>query len=280
MSQNANPLKQYFRQPSVYLRLPSEGNFWPAGSINMPPNKELPVLPMTAIDEITYRTPDALFNGSAVVNVIQSCIPNIKDAWASPGTDLNSMLVAIRIASYGHDMEINSQCPECKNEDEYTIDLRLVLDGLQMADYSTPLQEGDLEIAFQPMSYRDQNDVNVKQFEEQRILQTVPDSVLPDEQKLELLNQALQKITQLTVSTLKWNIASIRTPQVLVTDPAHIEEFLRNADRKLFIKIRDLIIEKRSVSEFKPVQIACANCGHEYKQSVTLDQTSFFDQAS
>ena len=280
MSQIANPLKQYFRQPSVYLRLPSEGNFWPSGSINMPPNKELPVLPMTAIDEITYRTPDALFNGSAVVNVIQSCIPDIKDAWASPGTDLNSMLVAIRIASYGHDMEINSECPECKNEDEYTIDLRLVLDGLQMADYSTPLQEGDLEITFQPMSYRDQNDVNVKQFEEQRILQAVPGSDLPDEQKLELLNQALQKITELTVSTLKWNIASIRTPQVLVTDPAHIEEFLRNADRKLFIKIRDLIIEKRNVSEFKPVQIKCANCGHEYKQSVTLDQTSFFDQAS
>lgn len=280
MSQSSNPLKQYFRQPSVYLRLPSEGNFWPKGTINMPPNKELPVLPMTAIDEITYRTPDALFNGSAVVNVIQSCIPNIKDAWSAPGTDLNSMLVAIRIASYGHDMEINSQCPACSNEDEYTIDLRLVLDGLQMADYSTPLQEGDLEIAFQPMSYRDQNDVNVKQFEEQRILQAVPGSDLPDEQKLELLNQALQKITELTVSTLKWNIASIRTPQVLVTDPMHIEEFLRNADRKLFIKIRDLIIEKRNISEFKPVQIACANCGHEYKQSVTLDQTSFFDQAS
>jgi hypothetical protein len=280
MSQNANPLKQYFRQPSVYLRLPSEGNFWPAGSITMPPNKELPVLPMTAIDEITYRTPDALFNGSAVVNVIQSCIPDIKDAWSAPGTDINSILVAIRIASYGHDMEINSTCPECNNTDEYTIDLRVVLEGLQMPDYVTPLQEGDLEIAFQPMAYRDQNDVNLKQFEEQRVLQAVPGSDLPDEQKLEMLNQALQNITKLTVSALKWNIASIRTPQVLVTDPEHIEEFLRNSDRNLFVKIRDLIIEKRYTSEFKPAQIKCAACAHEYKQTVTLDQTSFFDQAS
>ena len=280
MAQNANPLKQYFRQPSVYLRLPSEGNFWPAGSITMPPNKELPVLPMTAIDEITYRTPDALFNGSAVVNVILSCIPDIKDAWSAPGTDINSILVAIRIASYGHDMEINSTCPECKNTDEYTIDLRIVLEGLQMPDYVTPLQEGDLEIAFQPMTYRDQNDVNLKQFEEQRVLQAVPGSDLPEEQKLEMLNQALQNITKLTVSALKWNIASVRTPQVLVTDPEHIEEFLRNSDRKLFVKIRDLIIEKRNTSEFKPAQIKCAACEHEYKQTVTLDQTSFFDQAS
>jgi hypothetical protein len=280
MTQTANPLKQYFRQPAIYLRLPSQGQFWPNGTITMPPNKELSVLPMTAIDEITYRTPDALYNGSAVVNVIQSCIPDIKDAWSTPGADINSILVAIRIASYGHEMEINSTCPACKNEEEYTIDLRVVLDGLKMPDYTTPMQEGDLEIAFQPMTYRDQNDINLKQFEEQRVLQTVPQSDLPNEQKLEMLNQALQKITELTVSALKWNIASVRTPQVLVTDPVHIEEFLRNTDRKLFVKIRDLIIEKRNTSEFKPVQIKCGNCEHEYKQTVTLDQTNFFDQAS
>lgn len=280
MPQSANPLKQYFRQPSVYLRLPSDGNFWPKGSIVMPPNHELPVLPMTAIDEITYRTPDALFNGSAVVNVIQSCIPNIKDAWAAPGTDINSILVSIRIASFGHEMEINSACPECNHEDEYSIDLRIVLDGLQMPDYVTPIREGDLEISLQPMTYRDQNDVNLKQFEQQRILQSVPTSDLSDDKKLEMLNQALQNITDLTISALKWNIASIRTPQVLVTDPDHIEEFLRNTDRKLFVKIRDLIIEKRNISEFKPVQIACSECGHQYKQTVVLDQTSFFDQAS
>jgi len=235
---------------------------------------------MTAIDEITYRTPDSLFNGSAVINVIQSCIPDIKDAWAAPGTDINSILVSIRIASFGHEMEINSDCPECGASDEYSIDLRVVLDGLQMPDYSTPIKEGDLEITLRPMSYKDQNDVNLQQFEQQRILQSVPDSDLPDEKKLEMLNQALQTITNLTISALKWNIASIRTPQALVTEPAHIEEFLRNTDRKLFIKIRDLIIEKRSVSEFKPVKIKCNACSHEYEQTVTLDQTSFFGQAS
>ncbi len=70
MTQTANPLRQFFRQPAIYLRLPSNGNFWPKDSIDFPANMELPVLPMTAIDEITYRTPDALFNGQAVVSVI------------------------------------------------------------------------------------------------------------------------------------------------------------------------------------------------------------------
>ena len=79
-----NPLKGYFRRPSIYIKLPSGGNYWPQGMLEMPENGELPVYPMTAIDEITYRTPDALFNGQALVDVIQSCIPAIKNAWAIP----------------------------------------------------------------------------------------------------------------------------------------------------------------------------------------------------
>ena len=98
MTQSANPLRQYFRQPAIYLRLPTSGDHWPEGSINIPPNGELPVLPMTAIDEITYRTPDALFNGQAVVDVIQSCVPSIKNAWAAPAPDINALLTAVRIA--------------------------------------------------------------------------------------------------------------------------------------------------------------------------------------
>ena len=73
MSSN-NPLTQYFRQPAIYVKLPSNGNFYPESSIDLAVNGEYPVLPMTAIDEITYRTPDALFNGQAVVSVIQSCL--------------------------------------------------------------------------------------------------------------------------------------------------------------------------------------------------------------
>ena len=111
----SNPLSQFFRQPAIHIRLPSGGKFYPVGSINMPPNGELPVLPMTAVDEITYRTPDALFNGSAVVSVIQSCVPSIKDAWQMPSQDIDAVMIAIRIASFGHGMDINTQCPACNH---------------------------------------------------------------------------------------------------------------------------------------------------------------------
>jgi hypothetical protein len=281
MSQTANPLKQYFRQPAIYVRLPSNGEFWDDGSLNLPVNKELPVLPMTAIDEITYRTPDSLFNGSAVTRVIQSCVPDIKDAWVAPGSDIPTLLVSIRIASYGHDMEMASTCPECNTSGEYTIDLRAVLEGITLGDYKTPLQHGDLEISFQPMNYRQQNDVNQQQFDQQRtIINVQNDPDLDDNEKIAQLNQALENITKLTVGALKYSVASIKTPSALVTETAHIEEFLHNCDRKLFTQVREKIVDLREKGEFRPIHVTCGNCNHEYDQMLNLDQTSFFAPAS
>jgi hypothetical protein len=246
----------------------------------MPQNHELPVFPMTAIDEITYRTPDALFNGQAVVNVIQSCIPNIRDAWAIPATDLNSILIAIRIASYGHNMDITSTCPACKAEADYTSDLRTTLANLKFPEFDKASTYGDLEISFHPIDYRNQNSVNQSNFEQQKMIQSIQGSDLSDDQKMLELNVALKKITELTIDALKWSISSIRTPNSLVTEPEYIHEFLTNCDRKMFTGIRDKIIELRQASELPPLQIACSECSHKYTQNLNLDQASFFDNAS
>lgn len=280
MTQSANPLKQFFRQPVIYLRLPSNGEFWPEGALIMPTNRELPVYPMTAIDEITYRTPDALYNGQAVINVIQSCIPNIRNAWGMPAVDTNAILVAIRIASYGHELELSTRCPSCETESEYGVDLRSVLDGVQPPDFHAPAVFGDLEINFRPMDYKMQNETNQLQFEQQQQIQAIQFSDISDDEKIAALNASLKKITELTMDALKWSIASIRTPNALVTESEYIHEFLINCDSKIYNQIRDRIIGLRQDSEIKPLHIKCSNCQHEYKQDLSLDQTSFFAPAS
>ena len=276
----SNPLKQYFRQPAIYIRLPSGGQGWPAGSITMPVNGEIPVYPMTAIDEITYRTPDALFNGQAVIDVIQSCVPAIRDAWLIPMSDLNSILVAIRIASYGHDMTFGTTCPKCSNEDEYDLDLRSVMDQLRAPDYKTILRHGDLEIQFRSMNYREQNDSNLQQFENQQLVRAIPASDLPDEEKVQRMTEVMKNITQLTVMALTHSISVIRAPDAQVTDSQHIEEFLHNCDRNLFNAIKDHVIKLRQSVEIRPVPIKCTNCSNEYEQGINLDMANFFAPAS
>jgi hypothetical protein len=281
MPQTANPLKQFFRQPAIYLRLPSDGKYWSDQSIDFPENHELPVYPMTAIDEITYRTPDALFNGQAVVNVIQSCVPAVKNAWAIPGIDLNAILIGVRIASYGHEMEINSKCPNCETESEFNVDLRMILDQIKQPDYDTPIKQGDLEITICPISYKHQNDVNLRQYDQQRLIQQIQlDETLSDEQKIEALNKTLHQITELTIETLKYSITSIRARGTLVTETEFIAEFLTNCDRKIYQEIRDRVIKLRSETEVKPFDIECPECGHKHQQTLTLDQAAFFGVAS
>lgn len=275
-----NPLKQYFRQPSIYIRLPSNGQFYPEGTLDMPANGEIPVLPMTAIDEVTYRTPDALFNGSAVISVVESCVPNIKDAWAIPAMDVDTILVGIRVASYGHDMEIGTKCPACQNEANYNVDLRLVLDQIKVPNYAGSLKHGDLEFYFRPMNYKNLNDNNQLQFDEQKMLSMIPDQDIPETDKLTAISNALKKITSITVAALSQSIGAVKTPTALVTEPEFIKELLENCDRQVFNNIRDHIIELKTMSELQPLKIACAECKHEYNQNITLDMTSFFEAAS
>lgn len=279
MLQN-NPLKQYFRQPSIYITLPSGGQFYPEGTLDVPPNGEIPVYPMTAIDEITYRTPDALFNGSATVSVIQSCVPNIRDPWSIPAMDIDTILVSIRIASYGHSMEVDSQCPKCNEQDEYGVDLRTAIDTMKGGDYQKIIKYRDLEIYFKPMSYRDLNSNNQRQFDEQRTLQSIAAVNATDQEKIKILTDAMKKIQSATVEALAQSIAAVKTPNALVTEIEFITDLLQNCDRTLFNQIRDNIIEQKTKSELQPMQLKCHKCGHEYQQALTLDMTSFFAPAS
>jgi hypothetical protein len=128
MTINNNPLRQYFRRPAVHLRLPSKGKYYDANVIDMPPTGELPVYPMTAIDEITVKTPDALFNGSAIPELIKSCIPDIKDPWSINNVDLDAILIAIKTASQGNDFTIESTCPECKEIEDVFKSNIMILD--------------------------------------------------------------------------------------------------------------------------------------------------------
>jgi hypothetical protein len=275
-----NPLQQYFRQPAIYIKLPSRGDFYPPGSIESTPNGEYPVLPMTAIDEMTYRTPDALFNGAAVVSVIQSCVPNIKNAWNVPSMDIDTILVAIRIASYGHNMEISTSCPACNEINDRELDLRQVLDNIRIPDYNKPILQGDMEIYFKPMTYKNLNDNNQLQFEEQKILQMLPDTEIENQDKIRMLGEALKKLTDITVVALAQSIGAIKTPEALVSEPDYIKEFLNNCDRTLFNRIRDFIIDVKGQAEMQPVKVVCDKCNHEFEQQLTLDMSSFFEVAS
>jgi RNase P subunit RPR2 len=280
MTQTDNPLRKYFRQPAVHLRLPSGGKFYPAGAVDLPVNGELPIYPMTAVDEITSRTPDALFNGSAVTNILSSCVPSIQDPWSVNAVDLNALLAAVRLASYGHEMSVSSACPKCGHIHDVTVDLRDVLDNIRMPNYDSPLIVGDLNLFFAPMTYRQINDVSRVQYEDSKLMQVLSNEELDEETRMKQIGEAFRRVTALTVRSIAASVSAIKTQDSMVTDSAQIEELLLNAPKSLFESIKNHVIQLRSATDLKPISMTCEQCAHEYLQDFTLDMSNFFETAS
>ena len=74
-----NPLTQYFRQFKLYLKLPSGIAYYTTDQVQFTDSGEIGVMPMTGKDELSLKNPDALLNGEALVEVIKSCVPGVKN---------------------------------------------------------------------------------------------------------------------------------------------------------------------------------------------------------
>lgn len=271
-----NPLKQYFRRPSVYIKLPSEGKRYAPDVLDMPASGELPVYPMTAIDEITTRTPDALYNGTAVVELVKSCVPNIKDPWAITGDDLDTILIGIRASSSSDTLEVESVCPSCAESSTYGLNLVAVLSTIKGGAYDELIDLGDLKIKFRPITYKEMNDSALKQFEIQRMFAQVETMEDPDERERTSI-EALKKITDLTMELLSLTIERIETPSTVVDEKEFILDFLKNCDRKIYTQLRDKSGELKSSTEIQPMDITCASCQHQYKEPININPVDFFE---
>lgn len=270
-----NPLRQYFRRPALYLKLPSGGQHYPAGSLDLPENGEIPIYPMTAIDEITTKTPDSLFNGVAVVEIIKSCAPNIKDPWKLPVTDLDAILVAIRAASSNAGLEVNTVCPSCSEVNEYKVNLSGVLSSIKSGDYNTLLNLGDLKIKFRPFNYKEVNETSLFQVDLQRAVINNNEAV-DEETRMKESTKILAKLNELTFELVTKCIDSVIAPNGVVTEKEYIIDFLKNCGRDQFEEIKKKSMELREASESKPLEIKCPSCNHAYSQAFTLNVSDFF----
>lgn len=272
-----NPLSALFRQPKIYMPLPSKGMYYPEGAVEIPSTGELPVYAMTARDELLFKTPDALMNGSATVDVIKSCVPNIKDPWVMPSIDLDAVLCAIRIATFGHEMEVTATCPECKHPNDFVVDLRLVLDNIRNSSFNSQIIVDDtIVIQLRPLNYDEITKASLKAFEHQRIFSIVNDDSISEEQKVKLFQESFSKLTDMTIDTVSQGIVSISTPAGSTDNKVFINEFLRNTDKKIFAEINKSIEKNRASTQMPAFDAECKECGHKFKMNLSLDQSDFF----
>jgi hypothetical protein len=269
-----NPLSSHFRASSTTVSLPSQGQYYPSDALERTENNVYLVYPMTMIDEITFKTPASTLHGVGLISVIQSCVPNIKNAWKIPNVDLDAILTAIYIATYGDQLKVESTCPECDTAQSQTINLDKKLHELHSTDYSKTLSINDLEIEFRPMSFEEVNNSGLGQKEEQKIIEMIENTTDDVNVKVEQLSTILQKITSETTKVLALNIKSVKIGNTVVVNQDHIVEWLSKCDRNIFEKVRNFIVALKQTSELGSVDFVCINCQHQYLQKISLDTTS------
>lgn len=276
-----NPLTQYFRQPELHIQLPSQGRFWPKDSLYLPPNNEIGISSMSGADDLALRNADSLMNGDATVRVIQSCCQNIKNAWDMPTIDSDALLIAIRIASYGHQMDLKTKCAKCNHEIEYAVDLRYVLANINFANYDEPIMLDDLAVFLRPASYKIVNYINQDVYQQQRAILSLKDDSLTQDQKTQIMKDALARLTEITVNRMHEYIDKIVMPTgEVVQDSKYIKEFIANADRKTFDTINRAVKIKNDDYKLPKIPIKCDNCNHEDTRDLQFDPSSFFASSS
>ena len=283
MTENTSPLNKYFRQAAIHITLPSNGDY-PPHVVTPSATGEFPVMPMTAKDEIKFKTPDALMNGQGVVDVIQSCMPNIKDAWQIKSHDVDTILIAIRIATYGETMDLQFNVPTINEQVTHTINLPATLDQIKQEKIQNTITLKDgLIVETRPLTYRDMTQTSLQTFQQQKMYSSVQSSDISDEEKVKRFDESFKALTELNSKVLLKNISKVTTPEgVEVSDPAQIKEFVDNANATLITELQDELAVVRVQGSVKPLTLKGTEdqikrgAPATYQVPVTFDTANFF----
>lgn len=272
-----NPLQQYFRQPKVFITLPSHGVYNDPSDFNGS-IENTPVFGMTSMDEILLKTPDALLTGESTVRVIQSCCPAVTDGWKVNNLDIDALLVAIRIATSGNTMTVTKKCPKCGTENEFDIGLNGFLDHFANCKFDNKVVVGDLTIKIRPLSYKKVTDFNLENFAlQKKLYQAV--SIENEEEKNLQLNEIYKEIGILQNKIYVATIEQVETPETVVTEREFIKEWVDNADKAVTTAIKQKVDENNEAWKLPDVPVKCDNCGADDALAISLDQSSFFGDA-
>jgi len=274
---NTNPLAEFSRIPKLAIELPSHGVFSndQTGMLAQP----IKVKPMTGIDELYLKNPDALISGDAVVKVIKSCT-GLEGISELPNVDIQALLLAIRYASYGKTMELELTCPECNGEFDVIADIEAMLDtiGTLEESYHTVLESG-LKVHIRPHSYTSVQGVAMAAFTESKAMQLI--GGLDNAAALARFDKSYNTMAELTVNTVINAILFIELPDgTKVSDRKNISEFIYDASKSEMKLVTDIIEKANGITYDGNLKLECTHCEHKFEQLLEINASNFFGKDS
>ena len=274
-----NPLKDYFRNKEIFVRLPTKGN-WMKQKPNLTAEYEIGVKPMTITDEMKLNVPDTLYNGESLFDMVSSVAPDIPNPKELALPDIDVILLASRAATYDKKMNVESRCPHCETMSEFEIDLPSVLS--QIKDNSSPVlvEMQELTICLKPNTLFAINALNVQKLQASTILQAISVSEdRADEQLKTTFKQNVENIAAYRLASVQDGIEYIETPDgKKVTEPQHILDWLSSVDLNTVSKLEQEQAKLNGNGMKREFNFTCSNgdCAKDFKGSVSYNPSFFF----
>lgn len=273
-----NPLQQYFRQIKLYLKLPSGTNYYGPEVIQRSEKGEVGILPMTGQDELILKNPDALLNGEALVEVLTSCVPGLKQPRALLTNDIDALITAIRYATFNDSLETTMNCPACKHENMFKLDLQYALDNMTEleSEYVVNFENG-LSIFVKPYSFPELLKALHAQFEQTKLVRAFEGDNVTDEKKSAIFTNAFKAIALIKFDLLTASVVKIvdEKNNIDVKDSKFVKEFLQNIEKKNVDKISDLIDEINQIGIKRTFTAKCEKCEHTWESGIDFNPVNF-----
>jgi hypothetical protein len=278
-----NPLSRYIKTPRLYVKLPTRARFYEPNSVKLSAAGEVAVYALSAIDQIMLKTPDALLNGEALMSVFSHCVPGVANVRELVEPDINTLLLAIKIASSGSSTELEVDCPNCAKSHSFDVNLTSILDSQSFLDDDPDLKfDNDLVLHLRPYNFSQRNLQMLNEIEESqalRIIEANSDSSDSDEgQKMAQLAQHVNRMAERTFDVVSQSISSITIVETgeTVQDPVYISEFLKGISKSQADIVINRIRELNQVGINTTTKFECSSCSHEWSQPLDFDPSSFF----
>ena len=277
-----NPLQGYLRSPKLYVLIPSGGKFSNIESIS-DVSQELPIYPLTSMDETLLRNPDALLNGESMTKVITSCT-GIQNAYELTANDVDVILLAIRYATYGNDLEISTPCPECSNTVETVVEIEPILESITVLEDSYKVTlDNNLQCWLKPYTLRDSQKAALSAFRETSELNTLINAEADEISKLITFNKSFQAMADLNIEILSNAVIKVVIPEtedteeITVTNNNYIEEWVRGISKQHADVIIDELNIINELGIEREVDATCEKCNNEFKAKIEFNPSNFFD---
>jgi len=263
--------------PGVYVSLPSKGK-WYTGNLELSADGEVEVFALKAKDELRLKSPDALFNGEALISVLENVVPGIPHITEMPLADQNVIMCGAYLATYGNDYTLSITCPKCQSIKDYGVDLDKML--TKSKDYATEnfVSTNNYKIYLKPANLKARNVIAMNQFETQITQSQIDQPEVTEVDKVKALTEVYEKTLlenfELIVTMIDYVVDKVSGEKI--TDKDQIREIADNMNKRSYDKLFDVSMKMNEAGVDTTMNVACQDCKNEFQTTVNLDPTSFF----